>query len=238
MKKKMMTSVAVLLSAIAANAQSAGFFQPYEQTDLRVPSVPLVVNDPYFSIWSPYDELNEGMTRHWTNDEKPLQGWLRVDGVTYCFMGADRDVFKTVAPMADEGGWQARYTREVQQDGWQKPGFDDASWREGRAAFGSPDLSFVRTRWSEENSDLYVRRTIDLSAADLQEELVLIYSHDDVFELFVNGTKVADTGETWREGIRLPPRTPIILSCADPWNSTSFSRRPCSWTTTTCCRPR
>ena len=204
MKKKMMTSVAVLLSAIAANAQSAGFFQPYEQTDLRVPSVPLVVNDPYFSIWSPYDELNEGMTRHWTNDEKPLQGWLRVDGVTYCFMGADRDVFKTVAPMADEGGWQARYTREVQQDGWQKPGFDDASWREGRAAFGSPDLSFVRTRWSEENSDLYVRRTIDLSAADLQEELVLIYSHDDVFELFVNGTKVADTGETWREGIRLP----------------------------------
>ena len=204
MKKKMMTSVAVLLSAIAANAQSARFFQPYEQTDLRVPSVPLVVNDPYFSIWSPYDELNEGMTRHWTNDEKPLQGWLRVDGVTYCFMGADRDVFKTVAPMADEGGWQARYTREVQQEGWQKPGFDDASWREGRAAFGSPDLSFVRTRWSEENSDLYVRRTIDLSAADLQEELVLIYSHDDVFELFVNGTKVADTGETWREGIRLP----------------------------------
>ena len=204
MKKKMMTSVAVLLSAIAANAQSAGFFQPYEQTDLRVPSVPLVVNDPYFSIWSPYDALNEGMTRHWTNDEKPLQGWLRVDGVTYCFMGADRDVFKTVAPMADEGGWQARYTREVQQEGWQKPGFDDASWREGRAAFGSPDLSFVRTRWSEENSDLYVRRTIDLSAADLQEELVLIYSHDDVFELFVNGTKVADTGETWREGIRLP----------------------------------
>ena len=204
MKKKMMTSVAVLLSAIAANAQSAGFFQPYEQTDLRVPSVPLVVNDPYFSIWSPYDELNEGMTRHWTNDEKPLQGWLRVDGVTYCFMGADRDVFKTVAPMADEGGWQARYTREVQQDGWQKPGFDDASWREGRAAFGSPDLSFVRTRWSEENSDLYVRRTIDVTAADLQEELMLIYSHDDVFELFINGTKVADTGETWREGIRLP----------------------------------
>ena len=204
MKKKMMTSVAVLLSAIAANAQSARFFQPYEQTDLRVPSVPLVVNDPYFSIWSPYDELNEGMTRHWTNDEKPLQGWLRVDGVTYCFMGADRDVFKTVSPMADEGGWQARYTREVQQEGWQKPGFDDASWREGRAAFGSPDLSFVRTRWSEENSDLYVRRTIDLSAADLQEELVLMYSHDDVFELFINGTKVADTGETWREGIRLP----------------------------------
>ena len=204
MKKKIIFGAAMLFMTIAAKAQNAGLFLPYQTTDLRVPSVPLIVNDPYFSIWSPYDQLNEGITRHWTNDEKPLGGWLRVDGKTYCFMGADRDVFRTIAPMADEGGWKARYTREVQQDGWQKPDFNDAAWREGTAAFGSPDLSFVRTRWSEENSDLYVRRTIDVTAADLQEELMLIYSHDDVFELFINGTKVADTGETWREGIRLP----------------------------------
>ena len=204
MKKKIIFGAAMLFMTIAAKAQNAGLFLPYQTTDLRVPSVPLIVNDPYFSIWSPYDQLNEGITRHWTNDEKPLGGWLRVDGKTYCFMGADRDVFKTIAPMADEGGWKARYTREVQQDGWQKPDFNDAAWREGTAAFGSPDLSFVRTRWSEENSDLYVRRTIDVTAADLQEELMLIYSHDDVFELYINGTKVADTGETWREGIRLP----------------------------------
>ena len=204
MKKKIIFGAAMLFMTIAAKAQNAGLFLPYQTTDLRVPSVPLIVNDPYFSIWSPYDQLNEGITRHWTNDEKPLGGWLRVDGKTYCFMGADRDVFRTIAPMADEGGWKARYTREVQQDGWQKPDFNDAAWREGTAAFGSPDLSFVRTRWSEENSDLYVRRTIDVTAADLQEELMLIYSHDDVFELYINGTKVADTGETWREGIRLP----------------------------------
>ena len=204
MKKKLILGALMLLMGAVANAQNAGLFLPYQTTDLRVPSVPLIVNDPYFSIWSPYDQLNEGITRHWTNDEKPLGGWLRVDGKTYCFMGADRDVFKTIAPMADEGGWQARYTREVQQDGWQKPDFNDAAWREGTAAFGSPDLSYVRTRWSEENSDLYVRRTIDVTAADLQEELMLIYSHDDVFELYINGTKVADTGETWREGIRLP----------------------------------
>jgi len=204
MKKKIILGALMLLVSAVANAQNAGLFLPYQTTDLRVPSVPLVVNDPYFSIWSPYDQLNEGITRHWTNDEKPLGGWLRVDGKTYCFMGADRDVFKTIAPMADEGGWQARYTREVQQDGWQKPDFNDAAWHEGTAAFGSPDLSYVRTRWSEENSDLYVRRTIDVTAADLQEELMLIYSHDDVFELYINGTKVADTGETWREGIRLP----------------------------------
>ena len=194
----------MLLGSLAVEAQTPDLFSPYQTTDLRVPSVPLVVNDPYFSIWSPYDKLNEGVTRHWTNDEKPLQGWLRVDGVTYCFMGVDRDVFQAIAPMADEGGWKARYSRDKQQDGWQKPDFNDSAWREGMAAFGSPDLSFIRTEWREENSDLYVRRTIDVTASDLEEDLLIIYSHDDVFELFVNGTKVADTGETWREGIRLP----------------------------------
>ena len=203
MKKKLLI-FAILFGSLSVEAQTSDLFTPYQPTDLRVPSVPLVVNDPYFSIWSPYDKLNEGVTRHWTNDEKPLQGWLRVDGVTYCFMGVDRDVFSAIAPMADEDGWKAKYSRDKQQDGWQKTGFDDSSWREGTAAFGSPDLSFIRTEWREENSDLYVRRTIDVTASDLEEDLMIIYSHDDVFELFVNGTKVADTGETWREGIRLP----------------------------------
>ena len=169
-----------------------------------MPSVPLIVNDPYLSIWSPYDKLNEGTTRHWTNDEKPLQGWLRVDGTTYCFMGIDRDVFDAIAPMADETGWRARYTRKKQSHGWQEPGFNDTSWQWGTAAFGSPDLSFVRTEWRDEHSDLYVRRTVFLTADDLQEDLMLIYSHDDVFELYINGKKVADTGEIWREGVRLP----------------------------------
>ena len=114
MKKSTVLQIAMLLGSMTAGAQTAEMFQPYQTTALRVPSVPLVVNDPYFSIWSPYDKLNEGTTRHWTNDEKPLQGWLRVDGVTYCFMGADRDVLDAIAPMADEGGWKARYSREVQ----------------------------------------------------------------------------------------------------------------------------
>ena len=202
--KKLLLIFAVFFGVLAIEAQTPDMFRPYQPTDLRVPSVPLVVNDPYFSIWSPYDKLNDGVTRHWTNDEKPLQGWLRVDGATYCFMGADLDVLHAIAPMADEGGWKARYSREKQQDGWQKPGFDDSAWREGMAAFGSPDLNYIRTEWREEHSDLYVRRTIDVTAADLEEDLLIIYSHDDVFELFINGTKVADTGETWREGIHLP----------------------------------
>lgn len=49
--------------------------------------MPLITSDPYLSIWSPYDKLNEGTTRHWTNDEKSLIGAVRVDGKVYRFMG-------------------------------------------------------------------------------------------------------------------------------------------------------
>lgn len=92
MKRKLFFLMAVLSSTLLS-AQTAEMFQPYVETDLRLPSVPIVVNDPYFSIWSPFDTLNEGDTRHWTHQEKPLEGLLRVDGVTYRFMGApDADI--------------------------------------------------------------------------------------------------------------------------------------------------
>lgn len=92
MKRKLFFLWAVLSSTLLS-AQTAEMFQPYVETDLRLPSVPIVVNDPYFSIWSPFDTLNEGDTRHWTHQEKPLEGLLRVDGVTYRFMGApDADI--------------------------------------------------------------------------------------------------------------------------------------------------
>ena len=201
--KKVLTLCSAFIVALSAMAQSADLFTPYKQTQLRLPSVPLVVSDPYFSVWSPYDQLTDGTTRHWTHDEKPLEGLLSVDGTDYRWMGAERPVLKTIVPMADEEAWEADYSRQVQPKGWEKPDFKAEGWQRGRAAWGSDGLSNVRTRWSEQNSDLYVRRTIDLKAADLQSDLYLVYSHDDVFEIFLNGTKVADTGETWMEGVRL-----------------------------------
>ena len=202
--KRTISLCLLLAGVISGMAQKSEFFKPYRETQLRLPSVPLVLSDPYFSVWSPYDRLTDGTTRHWTDDEKPLDGLLRVDGKTYRWMGADRAVLETVAPMADEEAWEADYTRQ-QQPGtaWTAPGFVPEGWQKGQAAWGSDGLSHVRTHWSDLNSDLYVRRTLKLSAADLKEDLWLVYSHDDVFELYINGTKVADTGETWVEGVKL-----------------------------------
>lgn len=202
--RKFLMSITVLAASVAALAQSPETFKPYRQTALRMPSVPLVVSDPYFSIWSPYDKLTDGETRHWTDDEKPLEGLLRVDGKVYRFMGAkEKTLLESIVPMATEEPWAGLYTRTTPSDGWEKPDFDAKGWKEGKAAWGSDGLPAVNTRWSATNSDLFVRRTVDIKAADLQEDLYLVYSHDDVFEIFINGTKVATTGETWREGVKL-----------------------------------
>lgn len=79
----------------AKTAQPVDFFHPYQTTHLRLPSVPLVVSDPYLSIWSPFDHLNDGTTRHWGDQEKPISGWLNVDGTDYLFMGVANDTKAT-----------------------------------------------------------------------------------------------------------------------------------------------
>ncbi len=201
--RKTFLSALVAVAALAS-AQTADLFKPYAATDLRLPSVPLIVNDPYFSIWSPYDKLTDGTTRHWTNDEKPLLGLLRVDGTTYRFMGAQQEyILSSIAPMSDEEAWEGKVSRDKQSgEGWTKPSFDDSSWKTEKAAWGSEGEN-INSRWGRQGSDIYIRRNVNLSDFDLQEDLYLKYSHDDVFELYVNGTKVADTGETWVNGVVL-----------------------------------
>jgi hypothetical protein len=55
----------------------------------RLPAVPLITHNPYFSIWSMTDSLTDGNTRHWTGSPQPISGIARIDGASYRFIGKD-----------------------------------------------------------------------------------------------------------------------------------------------------
>ena len=53
----------------------------------RPSAVPLVTNDPYFSIWSFADRLNDDLTRHWTGRQYPMNIGVAIDGEYFCVVG-------------------------------------------------------------------------------------------------------------------------------------------------------
>ena len=56
----------------------------------RAPAIPLVVHDPFMSVWLAADELTSAATTHWTGKHQGMSGLIRVDGTAFRFLGNDR----------------------------------------------------------------------------------------------------------------------------------------------------
>jgi hypothetical protein len=170
--------------------------------NLRAPAYPLVTIDPYTSAWSTADHLYDDVVRHWTGKRHGLIGAIRVDGQVYRFLGKEELPRKAIVPMANNGAWGAVYTNAKPASGWEKPEFNASKWTAGKGAFGTEGMPDLATPWL--TPDIWVRRefTLDANLPDLP--LYIIYSHDDNFELYLNGTKLVDTGYAWKNNAILP----------------------------------
>lgn len=94
---------------------------------MRMPSIPLITVDPYFSVWS-FDELNKRFPTHWTGSRNAMLGTVKIDGEVYRFMGegdqkplsqvsVDADALSTVYAFEGAGiRLTARFTTPILAD--------------------------------------------------------------------------------------------------------------------------
>ena len=201
MQKQMKSLFTTMLAiGLFCQSQAADLFTPVQKTELRAPSVPLITSDPYLSIWSPYDKLNEGSTEHWTGTEHPLIGAVRVDGKVYRFMG--KQTLEAILPMVEDEIWEGNYTFQQPAGNWTDIEYNANGWKAGKAAFGSSDRSMIGTPWKSE-PDIWVRREFNLNEDLSNRPVYLKYSHDDVFELYLNGERLVATDYCWRDNVLL-----------------------------------
>ncbi len=171
-------------------------------TNLRAPAYPLVAVDPYFNAWSCTNNLYDDQVRHWTEKEFPLIGALRVDGETYRFMGTERLPLKSILSTSHEERWEGAYTLEKpNNDAWISADFNDSLWKRGNAAFGTQNEPNLSTLW--DTRDIWVRRTFELNEDLADKDIYLHYSHDDIFELYINGIEVVKTGYEWKYNVQI-----------------------------------
>lgn len=187
MKKVCLLSLICLAGIIAACSDGGKQIV----NELRAPAYPLVTIDPYTSAWSMADRLYDTTVKHWTGKEFPFLGVIKVDGVSYRFMGEEEVEYGTLVGTADAEGWIGKYVFEQPRLGWEKPEFNDAQWNEGPAPFGKSKELGAKTIWDTEY--IYVRRVIDLPADFNDKKVFLNYYHDDVATIYINGVKVVDT---------------------------------------------
>lgn len=185
------------------------------KSDMRAPSYPLISVHPDVALWTDSDNLNEDHVKFSNGKPLPLVGFLRVDGAVYRFMGAGELPMQTIAPIAmDKENWQAKYTMIAPDGDWEQPGFDDTLWQTGHGAFGTPDLWEVKTNWL--SSNIWVRREVAFDKHQLKrKKFYLRYSHDDVFQLYINGKQLVSTGFEWGGNFKTEIPDSILTTMLD-----------------------
>lgn len=186
------------------------------KNDLRAPAYPLVTIDPYASAWSMSDNLYDSPVRHWTGKDFPLIGVVKVDGVSYRFMGTEELEMNAIVPTSQQGDWTGRYTTEKPAGDWTSAGYDDSKWKSDRGAFGTKENEpTAKTQWGTRN--IWVRRMVNIDRDLTGIPVYLEFSNDDDAVFYINGVKIHGTGTTCNKNkvVKLPDEALAVLKQGD-----------------------
>jgi hypothetical protein len=176
--------VLLLLTTLYANAQVK-----------QAPAYPLITHDPYFSIWSFAENLNEGTTNHWTGKSMPIVGLLQVDGVTYSFLGKPAPKTEIICATGEAETQPVKATFTQPQTNWMQAGFDDAAWQDATLPLAS-----ALNNWN--SRDVWFRRTFEFDGRAL-DKLLLNIQHDDDVEVYLNAEKIFSCAPCYSGGYDL-----------------------------------
>jgi len=90
-------------------------------------------------------------------------------------------------PTAEKAPVPWRYTLEKPADGWFKPDFNDAAWKQGAAPFGTNEPEFARkpnTDWR--SAELWARRDFEMPPGRFTD-LALLLHYDEDATVYING---------------------------------------------------
>lgn len=183
MKNTIFTSALIIMSS-ALSAQVT-----------QAPSWPLITHDPYFSVWSFTEKINESPTGHWTGKPQPITGLLRVDGLTYSFLGKPAPELEPIRPTGELNPQSARITFSTPDDSWMRPEFDDSGWAEGTLPLGS-----LAGTWT--SREVWTRQTFEHDGRELNR-VRLSLNHDDDVEVFLNGEKIYSCAPCYSGGYEI-----------------------------------
>ena len=138
MRKKLLYTL--LVSCLFACSDKDTSYEVVKN-DLRAPAYPLVTIDPYASAWSMSDNLYDSPVRHWTGKDFPLIGVVKVDGVSYRFMGTEELEMNAIVPTSQQGGKLTVVPSRLATPG-----------RKQRAAAPMPTRGNLRLKAREKNS--------------------------------------------------------------------------------------
>jgi len=204
----------------------------------KMPAYPLVTHDPYFSVWSFTDRLNESATRHWTGTTQGMVGLLEVDGKRYKLMGDVELPLEGMVVPGEASPAECRFTERMPDGAWMDEAYDDRQWTSGRMPFGKGWGNDFATAWG--SREIWARRTFELADTAI-EELVLQLRHDDDVEVYLNGRRIYACTHCYLGRIKAYPlpddaksllkkgRNTLALHCTNPsgnaWLDVGLAKR-------------